>query len=137
MAVSELVRSTFHRTPVNRHLKFNLEDRTENGALVSMMPLDEFIQERGVIHGGIISTLADTAAVYILHPDLASGQTMASIEFKINFLRPAVRERGKLLARSKLVRKGKNVALCEVEVYQKDLLIAKGLFTYLVYDEMS
>ena len=98
------------------------------------MPLEEdYLQEGGLVHGGIISTLADTAAVYMLYPYLSENQSMTSIEFKINFLNPALLENGDLLARSNLVKRGKKVALCDVEVHQKEKLIAKGLFTYLLF----
>ena len=99
------------------------------------MPLQEdYLQEGGVVHGGIISTLADTAAVYTLHPYTSKNQSMTSIEFKMNFLSPALLENGDLLAQANLVKRGKKIALCDVEVYQKKKLIAKGLFTYLLFN---
>ena len=98
------------------------------------MPLDKtYLQEGGLVHGGIISTLADTAAVYTLHPYLTENQSMTSIEFKMNFLSPALLENGDLLARAYLVKRGRKVALCDVEVYQKEKLVAKGLFSYLLF----
>ncbi len=98
------------------------------------MPLDKtYLQEGGVVHGGIISTLADTAAVYTVHPYLNENQSMTSIEFKMNFLSPALFENGDLLAKANLVKRGRKVALCDVEVYQKEKLVAKGLFSYLLF----
>ena len=47
-------------------------------------------KEGGVVHGGIISTLADSAAVYTLHPYLTEKQSMASIQVKMNFLSPVL-----------------------------------------------
>ncbi len=79
------------------------------------MPLDKtYLQEGGVVHGGIISTLADTAAVYTLHPYLTENQSMISIEFKMNFLSPVLIENGDLLAQANLVKRGRKVALCDV-----------------------
>ncbi len=93
------------------------------------MPLAEtYLQEGGVVHGGVISSLADTAAVYTLYPYLTENQSMTSIEFKMNFLSPALCENGDLLAKANLVKRGRKVALCDVEVYQKEKLVAKGLF---------
>ena len=86
-----------------------------------------------MVHGGIISTLADTAAVYTLHPYLTENQSMTSIEFKMNFLSPVLIENGDLLARARLVKRGRKVALCDVEVLQKEKLVAKGLFSYLLF----
>ena len=98
------------------------------------MPLAEtYLQEGGVVHGGVISSLADTAAVYTLYPYLTENQSMTSIEFKMNFLSPALFENGDLLAKANLVKRGRKVALCDVEVYQKEKLVAKGLFSYLLF----
>lgn len=97
------------------------------------MPLQHpFVQEQGVVHGGVLTTLADTAAVYTVYPFLEDGQTMSSIEFKLNFLRPVFIDDGSVTARAKLVRQGKRVALVQVDVQQARRLVAKGLFTYLM-----
>jgi uncharacterized protein (TIGR00369 family) len=91
-----------------------------------------YLQEGGVVHGGVLSALADTAAVYLLFPDLGPDETMTGIELKISFVRPAVLGAGDLEARARPVKRGRRVAFCDVEVLQKRTLVAKGLFTYLV-----
>ncbi len=123
----------FSKVPANRLFKFSLIVSSDQQAEISM-PLDKtYLQEGGVVHGGIISTLADTAAVYTLHPYLNENQSMTSIEFKMNFLSPVLIENGDLLARARLVKRGRKVALCDVEVFQKEKLVAKGLFSYLLF----
>jgi uncharacterized protein (TIGR00369 family) len=57
---------------------------------------------------------------------------MTSIEFKLNFLRPAVAGAGDLHARARIVKQGRQVILCDIEVAQGGELVAKGLFTYLL-----
>src|SRR5688572_12683918 len=116
--------------PVNQHLGFELRRSSSDGAELAMKVQKWFQQEGGVVHGGLITALADTCAVYAFHPFLEPGQTMTSIELKINFLRPGRLEGGELLARSSVVRRGKTIGLCEVDVFQDDQLIAKGLLTY-------
>jgi uncharacterized protein (TIGR00369 family) len=101
--------------------------------VIEIDPRPELLQEEGIIHGAILSALADTAAVYTFHPDLPSELRMTSIEFKLNFLSPALGDGGTLTARSQVVRKGKKVGVCDVEVTQGERLVAKGLFTYLFY----
>jgi acyl-coenzyme A thioesterase PaaI-like protein len=70
--------------------------------------------------------------VWLLLGPLLPERTLTSIEFKLNFVRPALAERGELLAVAKLVRRGRTVALASVDVLQAGELIATGLFTYLV-----
>ncbi len=123
----------FSKVPANRLFRFSLITSSDTRSEISM-PLDKtYLQEGGVVHGGIISTLADSAAVYTLHPYLTENQSMTSIEFKMNFLSPALVENGDLLAKARLVKRGRKVALCDVEIFQNEKLVAKGLFTYLLF----
>ncbi len=92
------------------------------------------LQEEGVLHGGIISAMADTAAVYSFYPDLESTRMMTSIEFKVNFLNAALPGKGALIAESKILKRGKRTGVCEVEVTQAGKLVAKGIFTYLFFE---
>ena len=119
-------------SPINKFLNFNLLSHSKERAEISMPLKRDYIQETGVVHGGLISTAADTAAVYALYPNLPDGKTMTSVEFKVNFLRPALVENGDLTARAQVVKRGRQIGLCEVEVSQNNKLVAKGLFTYLI-----
>ncbi len=124
----------FASVPANRFLGLRLVSRSAEEAVITMEVAPDHIQETGVVHGGILSAAADTAAVYLFHPDLADTQSMASIEFKMNFLRPATADGGPVPARSRLLRRGRKVGVCEVELTQADQVVAKGLFTYLFID---
>ena len=117
-------------TPFNRHLEFQLRSRSGGGAEIALDIAPWFEQENGVVHGGILSSLADTAAVYALTGTLGPGEGMTGVEFKINFLMPAMMSGGVLVARADAVRRGRTVGVCDVEVHQANELIAKGLFTY-------
>ena len=110
-----------------------LAERSAERVVLSLAPQDWFIQEGGVIHGGIISSLADTAAVYLIYPELPAGRLMTSIEFKVNFLRPARLGQGDLTATATGVKIGKQVAVCSVDVHQRETNVATGLFTYLIF----
>lgn len=123
----------FASTPINRWYGLELGELEAGAATVRLAPRSEFAQEEGIVHGGVLTTLADTAAVYAVHPHQAPGETLTSIEFKLNFLRPALVTGGQLVARSRAVRVGRRVAVVEVDVEQGRHAVAKGLFTYLVY----
>src|SRR5882672_8871751 len=73
----------------NRLLGLTLKRRDEQGAIVAMAARPELAQEYGVVHGGLLAALADSAAVYALLPKLAAGEGMTSVEFKVNFLAAA------------------------------------------------
>ena len=125
----------FYDTPFNRRMQFDLIGRTDRSASVVVRVDDWFLQETGVVHGGIITALADTAAVYALNSELSASESMTGLELKINFLRPATGGGGPITACATAVRRGRTIGVCDVEVWQEERLIAKGLFTYLYIRE--
>ena len=122
------------RMPASTVFGFRYLERDAARAQVALPLKPEFLQGERRVHGGIVATLADTAAVYLLIQDVPFERTLTSIEFKLNFTRPAMLERGELVATAEVVKKGRNVALADVDVTQNGSLVAKGLFTYLFGD---
>lgn len=116
--------------PFNRLLGLRLLNRDDRVAEVGLAPREELLQEEGRVHGGLLSSLMDTTAVYLAWPQRPAGTSMTSIEFKLNFLRPAQLAGGEILARATPVKLGRMVAVVDVEAHQDGLLLAKGLFTY-------
>ncbi len=125
---------SFDYTAVNKALGLRLISTETGKAVIEMDASDTYTQEKGVIHGGILSTLADTAAVYSFIPSLPENLLCGSIEFKVNFLAPAMAGKGTLRAEGKVIKKGSRVIVCESTVYQEDKVIATGLFSYLVWE---
>jgi len=122
----------FKSSNANKLVGLNLVRHSDGTAIVSMPTRAEFLQEKNVVHGGIISMLADTACVYTFLPGLDDSHLPGSIEFKVNFLHPAFLDKGDLVATATTLKRGKSVIVCEAEVVQGDRKIAKGMFTYLI-----
>jgi uncharacterized protein (TIGR00369 family) len=131
------------KVPSNRLLGLVVREQSDGGATVAMAPRSELAQEYGVVHGGFLAALADTAAVYALLPKLAASERMTSIEFKVNFLAPADPAGGELVAKATVVKAGRTVRVATVDVHQQpggSAVAAKpaarhvltGLFTYAV-----
>lgn len=82
----------------------------------------------GVLHGGVLCTIADTAMGAAYGATLGEGETFATLELKINFLRP-VRDAA-LVADAVVVQRGRNVGLAECTVTDGNgRLIAKATST--------
>lgn len=124
----------FGRAPVGSFFGFVAGERSTRRACVKLVPRRELLQGHAHVHGGVLAALADTAGVWLVYPELAHGVEMTSIEFKLNFVRPATLDAGELVATAKLVKRGRTIALADVEVTQTGELVAKGLFTYLVFE---
>ena len=127
-----MILRAFPDVPVNRHLGFELRGSGAAGATVAMSPRAEHGQEYGVVHGGLLSALADTAAVYTILPGLADDERMTSIEFKVNFLAAAIPENGEIVATATMVRRGRTIAVVQSDVRQGDVHVLTGVFTYMI-----
>ncbi len=135
--MSRSIEEVFAQVGVNRTLGLELVSRAlvdgeVRGCVVTLEPRGELAQGYGVVQGGIVSALADAAAAACFVREPFEANAFTSIEFKINFLRPALPARGTLEARASVVRRGRRIGLAEVDVLQAGELVAKGLFTYLL-----
>ncbi|MCV0397473.1 MAG: PaaI family thioesterase [Rhizobiaceae bacterium] len=75
----------------------------------------DLLQQHGFAHGGVVSYLADNALTYAGGSVLGDSLTL---EFKINYLRPAKGTR--LIARSRVTGSGKRQAVCHCDVFAVD-----------------
>ena len=72
-------------------------------------------QQDGFIHAGVLAAMADHTAGYAAFTAVAPGIQILTIEFKINFLRPAFGER--LVCRARIIRHGRRIMIGESDVY--------------------
>lgn len=80
-----------------------------------VMPFSEHIgQQHGFAHGGGVGMICDSACGYAALTLIPLDKEVVSVEYKINFLRPAVGE--KFIARGRVRRAGKSMSVCEGEV---------------------
>tara|TARA_R110002094_G_scaffold56578_1_gene67633 strand:+ start:903 stop:1295 length:393 start_codon:yes stop_codon:yes gene_type:complete len=122
----------FAATPCNRWLGFELIARSEQRVEVHQPVRAEMLQETGVVQGGLLTALADTAAVYLIWPDLGNARTMTGTTVSMQFLSAAIPGPEPLRAVAVPLRIGRTVAVCESTVLQGDRLVAKGTFTFLL-----
>jgi uncharacterized protein (TIGR00369 family) len=89
----------------------------------------ELANSIGLLQGGAIAALADEAVAFALYSLVKEGETINTVEMKINFL-AAVQE-GEVTAVARISKRGRTISLGEFEVRQGDKLVAKGLCTYI------
>jgi 1,4-dihydroxy-2-naphthoyl-CoA hydrolase len=127
----EDLRERLRASNTARQFGFDLE-LAEPGHVILAMPVDErHKQIHGVVHGGVIAALADTAgglATYMASPP---GCRVATIEMKINYLEAV--ENGVVRADARVVRIGRHIAVIDCDVRdESSRLVAKGLMTFFV-----
>lgn len=81
---------------------------------IALRPRPELSQQHGYIHAGALTSVVDSACGYAALTVAAAGHEVLTVEFKVNFLRPAQADR--FLAIGRVVKPGKTLAVCQGEV---------------------
>jgi uncharacterized protein (TIGR00369 family) len=82
----------------------------------------------GTLHGGVLCDIADAAMGIAYACTLAEGETFATLELKISFLRPVWNAR--LQAVGRVVKKGRTIGFVECDVTdEKGQLVARSAST--------
>jgi uncharacterized protein (TIGR00369 family) len=89
----------------------------------------ELANSIGLLQGGMIAALADETVAFALYSLVPAGETINTVEMKINFL-GAVKE-GEVEAVARITKRGRTISLGEVEVRQGERLVAKAMCTYI------
>lgn len=128
--VLEKIRAKFEQNPFPREVGIEIE-AVENGrARLTLDVTEKHQQLHGIMHGGAIATLIDTAVAFAIVGASEPGAKFTTIELKINYLSPIVE--GRIVADARLIRDGKRIVVAECDVFDPTgKLAAKGLLTYM------
>lgn len=100
----------------------------EGQADVYLEVLEHHHNPMGLVHGGVLSLLADAAMGIAFGRTLANPKAFATIELKMNFIRPF--KRGKLRATACMVERGLRLGFVECRITSvRGKLIATGTCT--------
>jgi uncharacterized protein (TIGR00369 family) len=92
---------------------------------------DHHRQQDGFVHAGVMAAMADHTAGYAGFTTIDDARRILTVEFKINFLRPASSRVLKCIGQ--VIREGNSLIVAEAEVYdvreKGSVLCAKALLT--------
>jgi uncharacterized protein (TIGR00369 family) len=117
--------------PVADLIGFVVEEAGGSESVLTMVAEERHSSPLGTLHGGILCDLADAAMGVVMFSSLEPGESFTTLELKINYLRPFWT--GKLIARGRIVKRGRTVALAECDVFdEQERLIARSSSTCMV-----
>jgi uncharacterized protein (TIGR00369 family) len=79
----------------------------------SYAPREEHYDALETVHGGIVTTILDTAMSCAVHSELDPGVAYATVELKTSFVRPVTLATGQLRAEGRVVHGGSRIATAE------------------------
>jgi len=89
--------------------------RIEAGEVEIVLPFGPHIaQHHGFVHAGGLTTVVDNAGGFAAMTLMPEGMQVLTVEFKLNFLSPAIGE--KFIAIGRVKRAGKQISVVEGEV---------------------
>ena len=99
----------------------------------------DLCQQRGFLHGGVTTALADTAAGFAAYSLMPANSAPLTVELKINLMSPAIGER--FIASGRVLRPGRTLTIVEVDVHayskQDSKLIARMLATMICIENTA
>jgi 1,4-dihydroxy-2-naphthoyl-CoA hydrolase len=108
-------------------------DRGAGEAVLRLPTRPEMANRSGVVHGGFIALLADSAMSRALGTMLPEGERHASFDLKLSFIAPA-RIGEALEAVAKVLHSGRRTGVVECRVEASgDRLVATGTATFIIY----
>jgi uncharacterized protein (TIGR00369 family) len=97
------------------HIGFNI-DVIKEGRVEGRMNLSKIhLQQTGLVHGGVIATIADIVAGFAAYSLVGADVKVVTGELKISYVRPAVGE--VLIAHGWVLKQGRKINFCEAEVF--------------------
>jgi uncharacterized protein (TIGR00369 family) len=133
------VRESFGRQKVMRTIGARLTKVSPGDVEIELPFRDDLTQQHGFLHAGIVTTIVDSACGYAALSLMPAGSAVLSIEYKVNFVSPAVGKR--MIARGHVTKPGRNVTVCAGDVFAlnggKEKLVATMLGTMMTLRERA
>ncbi len=82
---------------------------------IQLTPRPEVAQQHGYVHAGIVAALVDSAGGYAGFTLFPEDSSVLTVEYKLNLLAPAQRER--IVAEGFVVKPGRTLAIARGEVH--------------------
>lgn len=96
--------------PIAALLGYRLETVEEGRAVFSVEPAECHYNPLGVVHGGLLATVLDSAMACAIHSRLPAGASSTTLELHVNYVRAVTLETPRLLCDGELLHLGGRVA---------------------------
>ncbi len=114
--------------PIATLIGFTLVSVEPGQAVIDFEATERHANPMGTLHGGVLCDIADAAMGMAYASSLEEGETFATLELKINFLKPVWT--GKLKAVGHVVKRSRTIGLVECDVTdEKESLVARATST--------
>ena len=119
-----------NNSPCPLHLGMQLVSIDLDRAQVALTAGHQHLQPFGILHGGVVSALIDTATFWSAFLRLPEDSGLVNIDLKLNYLRQI--EAGSLIADGRCIKAGRTISYAEASVKDAEgTLVAHGTSTLM------
>ena len=127
----EALKTTVKNSPYPSHMRMTLDSIEIDRAEIVIRLEECHLQPYGIVHGGVVATIIDTATFWSAFLRLPEADGLVNVDLKLNYLKSVIN--GKLIARGTCIRSGRSICYSEASVYdENEDLIAHGTSTLMV-----
>ena len=108
------VKDSFDKQGFLKLIGAKLESVEKGSVVLSCAKRDDLLQQQGLVHAGVVTTIGDVACGYTALTMMPDGYEVLSVEFKVNMLRPPLAE--KMVATGHVIKAGRKLIITESEV---------------------
>jgi len=130
-AYVEELKKVVKKSPYPRHMSMVLDHIEIDRADIVIHLAECHLQPYGIVHGGVIATLIDTATFWAAFLRIPDPDGLVNIDLKLNYLQPVID--GRLTARGTCLWPGNTISYSEAKVFDNNgKLIAHGTSSLMV-----
>ena len=120
--------------PIARLVGYKIID-VETGSAVFEIAIGEHLYNPfSTVHGGILSTLLDTAMTAAVLSTLPVGKSCSTLEMKTNFVRPVTAKTETICCRAEMIHSGNRIATASGKIVDdQERLVAHGIGTWAIF----
>lgn len=128
-----LLSGTTRFPPAGEMLGVSLLGFDEGQATLGFKPRADFMNFAGTVQGGILTAFADSAMGAALATVCADDESWATLELKVNFMRPAREHGEQITCHAHVSHKGRTIAFMEAEVFDSSSrMVAKVTASFAI-----
>jgi len=117
-------------SPFPRHLPMRLAEMGLDTSRIELDVAECHLQPFGIVHGGVIATLIDTATFWAAFGRVPEDAGLVNVDLKLNYLQAV--SRGRLIATGRSIRAGRTLSYTEAGIRtEAGELVAHGTSTLM------
>jgi uncharacterized protein (TIGR00369 family) len=121
----------FRKSPLTDPWEPLYSKQTEKAVVLGLRVAKPHTNAQGLVHGGLIATLADNAMAYSCRQVMGWASWMATISLTVDFVGPA--EIGQwLVVESEVIKTGRTICFAHSLIKANDVVIARANATFRV-----